>query len=152
MTRYAMTLLTVGLVLVISQARADDKEDKEKLQGEWLADSLEKNGKNEKQTKGDDYYHTIKIEGDKYHTIVPIWGDQVATFALDSSEKPKTIDIIYKSFGQRGRLETSVRKGLYELDGDTLKICIRFANEKDRPVEFKSKGNVYVITFKRVKK
>ena len=42
--------------------------------------------------------------------------------------------------------------GFYELDGDTLKICIGSPEAPDRPAEFKSKEEVKVFTFKRVKK
>jgi uncharacterized protein (TIGR03067 family) len=142
MTRYGITLLAIGLVLVVSQARADDKEDKEKLQGEWRLVSREQNGESETiETRA-----KFKFEGDNIHSSHPPYD---GSFSVDSSKKPKTIDITIKD----GRVDGKVWKGLYELDGDTLKICFGSIEMPDRPAEFKSKGDqVFVFTYKRVKK
>src|SRR5262249_10349046 len=110
MTRFGLTLLTVGLGLVIGQARADDKEDKEKGQSEWTSVSREKNGKSHKAP-----WFKLKIESDKFQVIS---SDQVlceGTFAVDSSKKPKTFDATFKSDNKL--LDGVVLKGLYELDG-----------------------------------
>ena len=147
MTRYGMTLLAVGLVLGISQARADDKADKEKFQGEWSLVTLEENGESQKITEESDHYVKLKIEGDKFMVGLKN-GDHDATFAVDSSKKPKTIDVTLKGGDQDGK----VMKGFYELQGDTLKICMGSPEAPDRPVEFKSKDEVKVFTFKRAKK
>ena len=88
MTRYGITLLTVGLVLVVGQARADDKEDKEKLQGEWSLVSFELNGKSGKIPDA-----KYKFEGNSFYATSTSGGDGEGTFAIDSSKKPKTIDI-----------------------------------------------------------
>ena len=137
MTRYGMTLLTIGLVLIIGQARADDKEDKEKLQGEWSLVSYELNGKSGKIPDA-----KYKFEGNNFYATSLSGGDGEGTFAIDSSKKPKRID-----FTGKGQLV----KAIYELDGDTLKVCIG-ANFNERPTEFKSAEKVLVMTFKRVKK
>jgi len=88
MTRYGMTLLTVGLVLVVSQTKADDKEDKAKLQGEWSQVSWELNGQS---GKGPD--DKVKFEGNKSYATSPGSRDDEWTFAIDSSKKPKWIDL-----------------------------------------------------------
>jgi uncharacterized protein (TIGR03067 family) len=147
MIRYGVTFLTVGLLLAISQARAEDKGDKEKFQGEWSLVTREENGESQKITEDNEHYAKLKIEGDK---LVATFGgeDHNTTFAIDSSKKPKTIDVTLKGGDQDGK----VMKGFYELDGDTLKICIGSPEAPDRPAEFKSKDEVKVLTFKRVKK
>lgn len=137
MTRYGMILLTIGLVLGISQARADDKEDKEKLQGEWSQVSFELNGKSGKIPDA-----KYKFEGNNFYATSSSGGDGEGTFAIDSSKKPKRIDLTGK--GQ-------LLKAIYELDGDTLKVCIGDP-PSERPTEFKSAEKVIVMTFKRVKK
>jgi uncharacterized protein (TIGR03067 family) len=57
------------------------------------------------------------------------------TFVLDPGKKPKTIDIKFTEGPEKGN--TSL--GIYELDGDTLKICLTIT-AKDRPTEFAAKA------------
>jgi uncharacterized protein (TIGR03067 family) len=147
MTRYAMTFLVVGLVLGAGQAKADDKADKDKLQGEWSLVTREENGQSEQITEDNDHYIKLKIEGDKFLVTLKN-GDHDATFTLDSSKKPKTMDVTLKGGDQDGK----TIKAFYELEGDTLKICSGGLEAPDRPAEFKSKDDVKIITFKRLKK
>jgi uncharacterized protein (TIGR03067 family) len=141
MTRYGLTLLAIGLVLVTSQARADDKEDKDKLQGEWLSLKRESAGKSPILTSDSPSYHKFKFEGDKVNYTCGKADDE-GTFAIDSSKQPKTIDWTAST--------SALMEGIYELDGDTLKMC--FGNPNERPTDFKSKGDMVVFTYKRVKK
>ena len=66
------------------------------------------------------------------------------TFKLDPAAKTKTIDIT---------LDGKKMLGLYELDGDTLKMCIPNSPDSPRPEEMKADGKarIAVVTFKRVK-
>jgi uncharacterized protein (TIGR03067 family) len=141
MTRFGMTLLTVGLVLVIGQARAEDKADKEKLQGEWVQVGLEVNGESVKVIKDrGDKYIKLMFEGNKLYMTFE--GNVTeTTFAVDSSKEPKTIDITSKGG------DKSVLKGLYELDLGTLKICTGDWGS-DRPPEIRSTKKVRVYTYK----
>ncbi|MBI1369929.1 MAG: TIGR03067 domain-containing protein [Planctomycetes bacterium] len=77
-------------------------------------------------------------------------GEELAgTFKLDAAAKPKTVDLTMQRPGS-DQPETMV--GLYELDGDTLKLCVPNGPGEARPTEFKPDGKQYaVITFKRVK-
>jgi len=147
MTRYGMTFLAIGLFVFASQAKADDKADKEKFQGEWSLVTLEENGESQKITEESDHYIKLKIEGDKFMVGLKN-GDHDATFAVDPSKKPKTIDVTLKGGDQDGK----VMKGFYELDCDTLKNCIGTPEAPLRPAEFKSKDAVKVFTFQRAKK
>jgi len=154
MKRCAMTVLTMGLFVLVAQvaqfgarALADDKADKEKIQGEWSLVSLEENGENQKVAEDSDKFIKLKIEGEKFHVTIG-GNDHDATFVVDSAKKPKTIDITLKGGDQDG----TTMKGFYELDGDNLKICIGSPQAPDRPTEFKSKDDVKVFTFKRAKK
>jgi uncharacterized protein (TIGR03067 family) len=70
------------------------------------------------------------------------------TFDIDSAKKLKTIDFTVKDNGW-GR---KVWKGIYELDGDTWKICIAANENIPRPREFKSQFDVILYTYERVKK
>jgi uncharacterized protein (TIGR03067 family) len=68
------------------------------------------------------------------------------TFRLDPSQTPKAIDATRVKGGK-------MAKG-YELDGDTLKLCLPIRLEKERPTEFAApeKSEVLLLTLKRVKK
>ena len=147
MTRYGTILLTVGFVLVIGEAKADDKADKDKLQGEWSLVKLEENGQNQDINEDNDHYVKLKIEGDKFMVTLKK-GDHDATYTLDSSKKPKTLDVTLKGGDEDGK----TIKAFYELEGDTLKICSGGLEAPERPAEFKSKDDVKIITFKRLKK
>jgi len=147
MTRYGLALLTLGLFFFAAQVKADDKADKDKLQGEWSLVTREENGESKKIAEGDEHYIKLKIDGDKI--VATVEGtDHNTTFVVDSSKKPKTIDLTIKG----GEKDGTVMKGFFELDGDTLKMCIGSPQAPDRPAEFKSKDEVKVLTFKRVKK
>jgi uncharacterized protein (TIGR03067 family) len=56
-------------------------------------------------------------------------------FKIDPIAKPKTIDIIFTEGPGKGHSQ----KGIYELDGDTQKICIAMPDQP-RPTEFASKA------------
>lgn len=65
------------------------------------------------------------------------------TYKLDPSAKVKTIDLID---------ERRTSPGIYELNGDTLKLCIAEGNNAVRPTEMKPDGKrIAVVTLKRVK-
>ena len=65
------------------------------------------------------------------------------TYKLDPAAKVKSIDLVQN----QGR----TTPGIYELDGDSLKICIAEGMNAVRPTEMKPEGlKVAVMTLKRV--
>lgn len=142
----ALSILTFSVA-----ARADDKAavDKElqKFQGAWTFESVETGGKkgSADELKG----MTLKFEGAK-HTVSK--GDeviQVGTQKIDPTKSPKTIDVTMTDGPSKGM----VMLGIYEIDGDTLKVCFDFEGRK-RPTEFKSPAGspTFLNVHKRVKK
>jgi uncharacterized protein (TIGR03067 family) len=131
-------------------ARADDKADVEKelktFQGTWTFESVEAGGKKlpADQFKG----MTVTFEGDKYSVKK---GDKVveaATQKLDPSKSPKTLDAKVTDGPNKG----AVILGIYEISGDTLKVCFDPEGKK-RPTEFKGEsGSQTLVVHKRVKK
>ena len=131
-------------------ARADDKADVEKelkkFQGTWTFESVEAGGKKlpADQFKG----MTVTFEGDKYSVKM---GDEVveaATQKLDPSKSPKTLDSTVTEGPNKGK----VYLGIYEISGDTLKVCFDEEGKK-RPTEFKGEsGAQTLVVHKRVKK
>ncbi|HEV3237824.1 MAG TPA: TIGR03067 domain-containing protein [Gemmataceae bacterium] len=145
------TVLGLGLVIVTYAAGADKddkaKEDKQKLQGTWKLISFEVAGKGDDDTK--DENRELVIDGDKI--TVKNEGKEVEqeSFVLDPTKKPKNIEVTTLT----GDDKNKKRLGIYELDGDNLKICIDEKGEA-RPAEFKTKegGSQILVTLKRVKK
>ncbi len=68
---------------------------------------------------------------------------------IDPTQNPKTIDIEVAAGPYKG----VVYLGIYELDGDTLRICFAMPDKPERPTDFSAaKGTVRAFSeFKRVK-
>ena len=150
-----MRILLVALFCVFgfaaSGTRADDKADLEKelknFQGNWNIESSVTGGTeiSADQLKG----FILIFEGDK-HTLK--FGDkvfQVGTLKLDPSKSPKTVDVTMTEGPDKG----TTMLGIYEIDGDTLRVCFDPQGKK-RPTEFKSAAGSqnFVNVHKRVKK
>jgi len=134
-----------------SGALADDKADLEKevkkFQGAWTIESSVTGGK--ELPAGELKEFILTFEGDK-HTLKK--GDdvfQVGTQKIDPSKSPKTIDVTMTEGVNKG----AVMLGIYEIDGDTLKVCFDPQGKK-RSTEFKSTpgSGDFVNVHKRVKK
>ena len=130
---------------------ADDKADLEKevrkFQGTWTIESSVTGGK--EIPAGDLKGFVLIFEGDK-HTLKK--GDevvQVGTQKIDPSKSPKTIDVTMHEGPNKG----AVMLGIYEIDGDTLRVCFDPEGKK-RPTKFKSASGsqTFVNVHKRVKK
>ena len=73
---------------------------------------------------------TLVLKGNRFASFVAgklVHGD----FKIDPLAKPKTIDIIFTEGPGKGHSQ----KGIYELDGDTQKICIAMPDQP-RPTDF----------------
>jgi uncharacterized protein (TIGR03067 family) len=138
-----LVVLGTGLLL-----GADDKEEAkqelDKLQGTWILTSVETKGQELPKEKIKP--NTLVIKGDKF--IRSSDGNPLpeATFTIDPTKKPKWIDQVFKD--KEGKPVT--RPGLYELDGDTLKLAF----DKERPKELKTApdSNLNITVYKREKK
>jgi uncharacterized protein (TIGR03067 family) len=141
MKRKVSVALVIGLL--VAAAGAEDKSakgDKDKLQGTWAMVSGERDGKpipeeNAKNTK-------VEFAGDKM-VIHNKDRKTEGTFKLNTDKKPKAIDVDLG--GQQG-------KGIYQLEGDTLKVAHGEAGGP-RPKDFSTKegSGVTVVVFKRQK-
>jgi uncharacterized protein (TIGR03067 family) len=146
-----MTLLTAGLLLLgAGWLTADDKseKDQEAFQGTWQLETLNQagNAAPAEQLKG-----IVFLLKDNTYTI-SMGGKEVekGTFKLDSSKKPKTVDFEIQSGNDKGKKQP----GIYEIEGDTLKLCLAFPGESDRPKELAAKADTKTIysVLKRQKK
>ena len=151
--RIALVTLLCTLVLTApggTGARADDKADVDKelkkFQGTWTFESVETGGKEvpAAQFKG----ITVTFEGDKYTVKKGDEMIQACTLKLDPSKSPKTLDVTVAEGPNKG----ATMLGIYEISGDTLKVCFD-PDGKKRPTEFKgASGSQTLVVHKRVKK
>ncbi len=152
--RNALVLLFSVLGLLVygsTAARADDRADVEKelkkFQGVWTFESVEAGGK--KQPADDLKDMTLTFAGDKY--TVKNGNDviQVGTVKLNPSGSPRTMDVTIVDGLNKG----AVMLGIYEIDGDTLRVCFDEEGKK-RPTEFKSAPGsaTFINVHKRAKK
>jgi uncharacterized protein (TIGR03067 family) len=75
------------------------------------------------------------IKGDRF-TFKTEQGSGAGTFKVDLAQKPKKIDVTFTDGPEKGK----TAQGIYELEGDTYKVCIALAG-KERPTTFASKPN-----------
>jgi uncharacterized protein (TIGR03067 family) len=126
-------------------ALADAKKDLAALNGTWNPTSMELGGR---KTPADQLKAiTMTITDGKYNVTVDGQSDK-GTLKLDKKDKLKTMDIV----GTEGPNKGKTFPAIYELDGDTLKICYALEGDK-RPTEFKaSERQLLLVTYQRAKK
>jgi len=134
-TRWFILVSVCGLLAGGIHAQGTDK-DVEKMQGTWKVVAAERDGK--KPPDDDLKAFRFTFKGDK---LILKNGDkeQEATYKLDASKKPKTIDIVRKV---GDKMETI--PGIYQFDGDDLKLCAAGEPGKERPKEFATKAGAGV--------
>lgn len=117
----------------------------EELNGTWSPESAEMAG----QALPEEARKSIKlvIKDDKYTVTIGQKVDE-GTAKTDSSAKPKTLDVVGTNGPNKGRTLLAI----YELEGDTLKVCYDLSG-KVRPTEFQSKAGtqLFLVTYKRAK-
>ena len=104
------------------------KEELKKLQGTWNIVAFELDGR-----KMPAVGSKIVVKGNRFTTIA-MGATYDGTLAVDVTKTPKTFDLIFTAGPEKGN--TSF--GIYELDGDTWKICLAITG-KDRPKKFATK-------------
>jgi RNA polymerase sigma factor (sigma-70 family) len=145
-------------VVVVLRRQADDKgkekppakepakaaDDKEKLQGTWAWVEAERGGKKAGDEEIKDFKMTFR--GDKVN-VDPGGDNREGTFQLDPKQKPKTIDLTLQDGAEKGK----TIRGIYSLEGDTLKLCFNDEGDQDRPTDFTSKEGtrLVVVTLRR---
>jgi len=127
-----LLLMSVILSLV---GCAQEGTDAEKLQGTWTVESAEKHGKKRPAEKLKDI--RAVIEGDSFKLKMGDQEGESATIKLDPWKTPKTIDLQPTT---PTKTERRPCLGIYELKGDTLKLCWR-KEGGERPTEFAAKAD-----------
>jgi uncharacterized protein (TIGR03067 family) len=147
---YRMKAVTVFALLlasvVLAEPTPEAKKELDRLQGTWVMVGLEVNGETvpEARIQGT----TLVIKGDNYVTHVKDTKRET-TIEVDPGKKPKAIDMYFPD----GTNAPKLSKGVYELEGDTLKVCRHQMPGEDRPSQIGSwpNTNLFVVTWKRQK-
>jgi len=137
-----IVLSAAGPVSTTADARANDA-----LQGTWAAVSAERSAQPADDLKG----HQLTFSGDRF--TIRSKGKVVyqGTYTTDPSKKPASID--FKNTA--GEMKGKTWLGIYELDGDVLKICDNADDvAKERPSAFvtETRSGQVLVNFKRAKR
>ncbi len=152
-----LLLLGTGVGLIQRGTAADDKpglkapvpkkdeKDQDRIQGLWQAESVEADGKPVAAVPEN---LQVRFKG---NTITFLSDQREHTFELDAKAKPKALNLTPGDGAAKGK---KLECAIYELDGDTLKICMdKEGDAGKRPTEFKTAAGdgLTLIVLKRVK-
>ena len=140
MNRRILIVLAVAFLMAADTPKDEAiKKEADMLQGIWRVASAERDGMAAPEDEMKKI--TITIKGDKLTARRTENADKPEekvyemSFILDPSQKPKWIDVTYMD----GERKSESSQGIYELNGDTLKICMSRGNT--RPTEFETKAD-----------
>jgi uncharacterized protein (TIGR03067 family) len=135
--------LAVGASLHAFPAGSPD--DAKAIQGNWKPSAAELAG----QPMPDAVLKTIslKLDNGKYEVFVGAAPDR-GTYTIDSTTSPRSMTIS----GTEGPNTGKTYPAIYELKGDTLRICYDLSGAK-HPTEFKTVAGtgLYLVTYTRQK-
>jgi uncharacterized protein (TIGR03067 family) len=140
-------IFCIGLAVAasLSAFAADSPDDAKAVQGSWTPVKAELGG----QPMTDAVLKSIslKLESGRYEAFVGDKPDR-GTYTLDSAAKPKGMTIT----GTDGPNHGKTFPAIYEIKGDTLRICYDLSGVK-RPTEFKTVAGtqLYLVTYNRKK-
>ena len=141
MKHFLYLCLTVAASL--TAFAADPPDDAKAVQGNWKPVKAELAG----QPMSDAILKIIslKLDHGKYEAFVGSQPDR-GTYTIDATTKPEGMTII----GTEGPNQGKTFPAIFELKGDTLRICYDLSGAK-RPAEFKSVAGaqLYLVTYNR---
>ena len=131
--------------LLVAAPVPKDKEkpkDDDAILGTWVIDQFDAGG--DKTPPQVNEIKFVFAEKGKFTMVNGPKERGEGTFKIDPTAKVKTMDV---------SLDGKTMLAIYELDGDTLKMCIPDRPDSPRPEAFVANGKdrVAVVTFKRVK-
>jgi len=129
MKPYILMILLFSLISGNATAKDDVKDDLEKFQGTWKVVSAAEGGQQTPEEHLKDLKMIITLEKMtyKFRDVTTVW-----PYKLDSTKSPKWFDIMDKDH---------TLQGIYQLEGDQLKICVPNMGDKGRSTAFESKPN-----------
>ena len=135
-----LLLLSVGILILSPLKNHNAQDDSKMIEGNWMIISAELAG----QSLDESLKDARLILADGRYTFQNDKGE----YKLSTSDKPKAMDITGKEGPNQGKTYLAI----YELTGDTLKICYDLSG-KTRPQEFSTKAGTrqFLVNYKRAK-
>ncbi len=135
----------VAIFLFAAAFPQDGVTDAKMLEGTWTPKTAQLG----ETVLRDDDLKEIKlvIAGDQY-TVTGVKAIDKGSIKFDAAKNPKTMDII----GGEGPNKGKTFLAIYEINGDTLRICYDLGG-KTRPTEFATKKGaaLFLVTYQRAK-
>jgi uncharacterized protein (TIGR03067 family) len=136
--------------MATGQAKDAAKEEMKKLEGTWTLEWFEQSGE---KTAARKFTQPIEVFGFNASTTIKDGKSSMTfegkttkySFIVDPTKKLKTLDRVLNE-----RKDNTLRY-LYELDGNTLRLCYNAEMGNVRPKEFKAEGTITILTFERKK-
>jgi uncharacterized protein (TIGR03067 family) len=134
-----MKILAVLMSAFLLGGEGPAKTDLDKLQGTWVLVSMETEGHD---VAAEDFKDWTAVYEQNHLTLRA--GDRVRRrgfITLDPVRRPKAIN----TWDQDGPYEDQTVPGIYELEGDTLRLCFARPGQ-ERPKEFTTKsGTAFLV-------
>ncbi len=141
----SILILAFAASVSMTTLAAGPADDAKALQGTWIPAVAELAGK----PVPDAVLKTIslRLDNGKYYVLVAGEPDN-GTYTLDTSSQPRGMTITGTEGPNRGQTFPAI----YELNGDTLRICYDLSGAK-RPADFKTVAGtkLYLVTYNRKK-
>ena len=138
MRRFSMLAAVLFAFSAVTAAEDDAKKDLEKMQGEWKVTAFEFSGAKIPKEETDKL--SVSIKGSE---LTPV-SKTAVTIKLDATTTPRQITLTDK---------TKTQYGIYEITGDTIKMCLGF-DEAGRPKAFATEkdSKTFMLSLEKVKK
>lgn len=140
-----LTLAAAILFAMVGCTSTGRQHNTKVLQGDWIPVQAELGG----QPMAEAILKTISLQLAESTWLVRVGtAPDRGNYEIDSSTKPKSMTVT----GTEGPNQGKTFPAIYELKGDTLRICYDLSGAK-RPTEFKSIAGtkLYLVTYQRKK-
>jgi uncharacterized protein (TIGR03067 family) len=150
MRKTLVCIVTIAVLAACETSHGGGKKDPgaavlKKIQGTWKFTSQEMDGKPvpAEALAG----MTIVFSGDKWSVRQDGKEIQAGTHKFDPAKKPGHVDAVVTA----GQDEGNTMLGIFELKGDTMKVCFD-PKGKARPTDFKTEAGQFAAVVQRVAK
>lgn len=144
-----LTVCSFASLAILAQAAGQPAQaDRDVLQGVWVAQSAEREGKPAPLEETKQLRFTFR--GDQLLVRGNFKDDreEECAFTIDPSSSPRRLDMDITPPKQN-----QPRPGIYEVKGDELKVCLRISGPQEPPSAFGTKpgSGLILVVFKKQK-